>query len=346
MPHSASLENEGATMKAMVIDKPGPPECFREADIELAELAAGHVRVKVLATSVNPIDCKIRELGLPFGPAYPAVLHGDVSGVVTEVAADVTRFKVGDRIFGCAGGVKATSGALAEFMDCDANLIALAPKSCSAAQAAALPLAAITAWEALVDKANIGAGMSLLVHGGTGGVGHIAVQIGVSFAAKVAASVSSAAKAEIVAGLGATPVLYRSQDVDDYVNDIAEGCGFDVVFDTVGGENIAKSWQAAKIGGHVISCQSNSTQDLGLLRQKALTHSAVLMLLPLLAGKKRDHHGNILQRVAALVDAGKLAPILDKTTFSLDQIGDAHRRLQSGQAIGKVVVNVAKNEGN
>jgi len=332
-------------MKAMVIDTSGPPENFRAADIALEDLAAGHVRVKVLATSVNPIDCKIRELGLPFGPAYPAVLHGDVAGVVTEVGADVTQFKTGDKVFGCAGGVKGASGALAEFMDCDAELIALAPVSCSAAEAAALPLVAITAWEALVDKAGIGEGMSLLVHGGAGGVGHVAVQIGVALGAKVAATVSSDAKADIVTGLGATPVFYRDQDVEAYVNDLTGGAGFDVVFDTVGGENIPKSWQAAKAGGHVVSCQSNSEQNLGPLHLKALTHSAVLMLLPLLTGKGRAHHGTILQKVAEMVDAGQLKPVIDETVFSLDTISDAHRRLQSGRAIGKVVVNIATDEG-
>jgi len=177
-------------MKAMVIDQAGSPEVFELRDIPLGALAPGHVRVKVLATSVNPIDCKIRALGLPFGPAHPCVLHGDVAGLVTELGEGVTGFEPGQRVFGCAGGVKNSGGALAEFMDCDADLLALAPTSCSALEAAALPLVAITAWEALVDKAGVGPGMSVLVHGGAGGVGHVGVQLALARGAQVAATVS------------------------------------------------------------------------------------------------------------------------------------------------------------
>jgi len=145
--------------------------------------------------------------------------------------------------------------------------------------------------------------------------------------------------------MGATPILYQSRAVEDYVKDLTGGEGFDTVFDTVGGANIPISWQAAKAGGHVVSCQSNSEQNLAPLHLKALTHSAVLMLLPLLTGKGRAHHGAILREVAHLVDAGQLTPLIDDTDFALEDVAEAHRRVESGAAIGKVVLQVAEEGG-
>ena len=327
-------------MKAMVIASHGDASVFKAADIEPSDLKPGYVRMKVHATSVNPLDCKIRGLGLPVGPELPGVLHGDVAGVVEEVGDGVTGFATGDRVFGCAGGVKGEDGALAEFMNCDASLLAAMPEALEFTEAATLPLVCLTAWEGLIDKANIQPNQTVLIHGGAGGVGHVAVQIAKAKGADVFATISDEAKAAIAEKLGATPINYRKSSVADYVAEHTGGAGFDVVYDTVGGDNIPRSWEAARAGGIVVSCQSNSTQDMTPIHLKGLTHAGVLMLLPLLTGNGREHHGHIMSEIAALSDQGQIAPLMDEAVFELDQVADAHRRWESGEAIGKIAIQV------
>ena len=327
-------------MKAMVIRAHGDANVFEMADLDVGVLKPGYVRVRVHATSVNPVDCKVRKLGPPITPDFPAVLHGDVAGIVEEVGAGVSGFVPGDKVFGCAGGVKGEAGALAETMDCDADLLAIMPNSLGFREAAALPLVCITAWEGLVDKARIEPGQKVLIHAGTGGVGHVAIQIARAKGAEVFATVSGDAKAAIAKKLGATPINYRETSVAEYVQQHTNGNGFDVVYDTLGGDNIPRSWEASKSNGIVISCQSNSTHDMTPIHAKGLTFAGVLMLIPLLNGQGRAHFGWIMNEIASLVDAGKIAPVLDETNFSLDQVADAHQRWESGKAIGKIVINV------
>jgi NADPH2:quinone reductase len=327
-------------MKAMIIKTHGDASLFEETDIEPSPLKPGYVQVRVMATSVNPVDCKIRALGLPLGPELPAVLHGDVAGIVESVGEGVAAFSPGNRVFGCAGGVKGEGGALGELMNCDADLLAAMPQSLDFVQAAALPLVSITSWEGLIDKARIQPGQTVLVHAGTGGVGHVALQVAKAKGAEVFATVSNDTKAAIAQKLGATPVNYRTSPVEAYVAEHTKGVGFDVVYDTVGGDNIPTSWAAARPGGTVISCQSNSTHDMTPIHLKSLTHAGVLMLLPLLTGNGRAHHGEILREVASLVDKGQLSPLIDERIFTLDQAADAHRHWESGAATGKIVIRV------
>ncbi len=327
-------------MKAVIIRQAGEPDVFEMADLPMPEIGAGQVLVRVAATSVNPVDWKIRKLGLPFGPDYPAVLHGDVAGVVEAVGADVSGFAVGDEVYGCAGGVRGSGGALAEFMACDAAFLARKPGNLSMAEAAALPLVCLTAWEGLVDGADVGWGQTVLVHAGTGGVGHVAVQIAIAKGAKVYATVSGPEKANMVKEFGAIPINYKEMSVEDYVTAFTGGGGFDVIYDTVGGDNIPKSWEAAKPRGTVISSQTNSTQDLTPVHLKGLHHIGVLMLLPLLNGQGRARHGQIMAECTALAEAGQLRPVLDGEPYALEEVGAAHARLESGQAVGKVVVQI------
>ncbi len=332
-------------MKAMIIRQAGAPEVFEPAELPIPEIGPKQVLVKVAATSVNPVDWKIRKLGLPFGPDYPGVLHGDVAGVVEAVGAEITTFSLGDEVYGCAGGLKGPDGdrggALAEFMACDGEFLAPKPGNLTMAEAAALPLVCLTAWEGLVDGANVGWGQTVLVHAGAGGVGHMAIQIAIARGAKVFATVSGPEKAKIVTDYGAVPIIYRDMEVDEYVAAHTGGAGFDIVYDTVGGENIPKSWQAAKPRGTVISCQSNSTQDLTPVHLKGLHHIGVLMLLPLMLGTGGARHGHIMGEITALVEAGQLRPLMDGDPFPLSDVAAAHARLESGQALGKVVVQVS-----
>ena len=328
-------------MKAMIIRESGEPSVFESADIPVPQIGPGQVLVRVGATSVNPVDWKIRKLGPAYGPDMPAVLHGDVAGMVEAVGSDVNAFAVGEEVYGCAGGVKGMGGALAEFMACDADFLAPKPTNLSMAEAAALPLVCLTAWEGLVDGANVGHGQTVLVHGGAGGVGHVATQIAIAQGAKVYATVSGPEKAAVVREFGATPINYLEHSVEDYVVAHTGGAGFDIVYDTVGGENIPKSWAAAKLKGTVISCQTNSTQDLTPLHLKGLQHIGVLMLIPLLHGAGAAAHGRIMREITALAEAGQIRPLMDGEPYALEDVAGAHARLESGQAMGKVVVQVS-----
>ena len=326
-------------MKAWVIHQFGNPNQFEAIDLAIPELIPNHVLIRVAATSVNPVDYKIRSGVVPtIAPEFPAVLHGDVAGVVTAVGAGVEQFQVGDEVYACAGGVKGLGGALAEYMLADANLVAHKPQTLSMAEAAALPLVSITAWEGLIDRAQIQPGQQVLIYGATGGVGHIGVQLAKWAGATVYAMVSSEEKAAIARQLGADYTInYRQEPIEAFVATHTDGQGFDVVFDTVGDNNLQNAFKAAKLNSTVVSLVSLSTQDLTLLHVKGLTLYLVFMLIPMLHGVGRAKHSVILTKLAHLVDEGKVRPLID-SQFKMAEIAAAHERAESGQAIGKVVV--------
>ncbi|HTM63251.1 MAG TPA: zinc-dependent alcohol dehydrogenase family protein [Gammaproteobacteria bacterium] len=328
-------------MKAQIITQFGDPSVFTMKDIPKPEIKPGHVLINVAASSVNQIDCKIRSgVVADIAPAFPAILHGDVAGIVDAVASDVTNFKVGDEVYGCAGGLLGTGGALAEYMLADSNLISKKPASLTMTQAAALPLASITAWEALFNRANLKAGQSVLIHGGAGGVGHIAVQLAKWRGAKVNATVLKNEDFPLVKLFGADEVINaKTEDVAAYVKRLTNEVGFDVVFDTVGGPNLDKSFQAAALNGIVVTTAARSSNDLSPMHNKGLTLHVVFMLLPLLKNIGRAEHGKILTELAAIVDSGKCTPYIDPNHFTLETVSDAHRLLESGKAQGKVVLN-------
>jgi len=324
-------------MKAWVIEDFGSPDIFREVDISKPVVQPDRVLIRVVATSVNPIDCKIRSgVAKGISPDFPAVLHGDVAGVIEAV----------DEVYGCTGGVKGMGGALAEFMLADVKLIARKPNSLTMAEAAALPLVSITAWEGLIDRAKIQAGQKVLVYGATGGVGHIGVQLAKWSGAKVFALVSSDEKAAIARQLGADVTInYRNRTVEEFVAEHTDGQGFDVVFDTVGNDNLQNAFKSAKLNGTVVSIVSLSHQDLSLMHIKGLTLHLVYMLIPMLSDVGREHHHEILSRLAQLVDEGKVKPLLDELTFSIPQVASAHAYAESGKAIGKVILTQSFLEG-
>jgi len=325
-------------MRAVVITRFGAPDVFSSAEIPVPDPGPGQVLIRVAASSVNPLDYKLRAGLLPeLAPAFPAVLHGDVAGRVAALGPGVKGFAVGDQVYACAGGITGQGGALAEFMVADADLVAHAPRSLSLAQAAVLPLVAITAWEAVVDRANVLPGQRVLVHGGAGGVGHVAIQLAKLRGAFVYTTVSSDAKAAVARELGADGTInYRCTPVADYAAKWSDGDGFDVVIDTVGGEALAASFAAVKTSGTVVTIAARSQQDLTLLHNKGVTLHVVLMLLPMLTGKNRAHHGEILRSVAGLADAGRLRPLIHSETFMFTEAGRAHSVLESGSALGKV----------
>lgn len=332
-------------MKALVIEQFGNSSVFKEADLATPDTLANHVLIQVAATSVNPVDYKIRQ-GVVAGiaPSFPAVLHGDVAGTITAVGAGVTQFRSGDEVYACAGGVKGLGGALAEYMLADVRLVAHKPKSLTMAETAALPLVSITAWEGLIDRAKIQPGQKVLVYGATGGVGHIGVQLAKWAGAEVYALTSSDEKAAIAHRLGADITInYRQQPVEEFVAEHTDSQGFDVVFDTVGNDNLQNAFKAAKLNGTVVSIVSLSQQDLTALHTKGLTLHLVFMLIPMLFNVNRTYHGEILSKLAQIVDEGKIRPLLDSRTYSMTEIAAAHQHAESGQAIGKIVLTQSFN---
>ena len=221
----------------------------------------------------------------------------------------------------------------------DAKLIAKKPGSLSMREAAALPLVAITAFEGL-QRAGVGAGQKVLVHGGVGGVGHVAVQLARNLGADVYATVSDDEQFPIIEGYGATPINYRTESVTDYVEKHTSGAGFDVIYDSVGGTNMSNSFDAAALNGQVITTVSLLEIDLTTAHFKGLSLHVVFMLIPMLHNVKREEHGAILAELGEIVDAGSLKPLLDETEFRMTEVGPAYDRLISGDAVGKVVVEV------
>ncbi len=332
-------------MKALVIKQFGSPDNFHEIDLPIPEILPNNVLIRVAATSVNPVDFKIRQgVAQGIAPNFPAILHGDVAGTIEAVGEGVDRFQIGDEVYGCAGGVKNLGGALAEYMLADANLVALKPKSIAMTEAAALPLVSITAWEGLIDRAQVQPGQKVLVYGATGGVGSIGVQLAKWAGAKVYALVSSDEKSAIAHRLGADVTInYYQQLVEDFVAKYTDSQGFDVVFDTVGNDNLQNAFKAAKPNGTVVSIVSLSSQDLTLLHAKGLTLHLVYMLIPMLSGVGRAYHSEILSKLAQLVDEGKMRPLLDSKIFNIAEVAAAHEHAESGRAIGKVVLTQLTN---
>ena len=328
-------------MKAMLVNTYGPDSVFEAADVPKPEVAPGHVLVRIAASSVNTVDTMIRKLGpeLPLSPPAPGLLGMDFAGTAEAVGDGVEDIAVGDEVYGCAGGLADLPGALAELMCADHRLIAPKPRNLSMREAAALPLVGITAHEGLT-RAGIGAGQKVLVHGGSGGVGHVALQLARHWGADVYSTGGGEPQLALISDLGATPIAYRTESVEQYVQEHTDGAGFDLVFDSVGGANMALSFAAAALNGQVASTVSLCELDLTLAHFKGLSLHVVFMLIPMLHDHGRGTHGEILRDLARIVEAGGLRPVLDETRFSLEQIGEAHARLESGRAMGKVVVEV------
>lgn len=336
-------------MRAWIINHHGGTGVFEKAQRPTPKPGPGEVRIAVAATSVNPVDYKIRSgAAEAICPPKPAVLHGDVSGVVDAVGQDVEGLAIGDPVYGCVGGYGAAQGALADYVVADARLIASAPRAIPLQDCAALPLVTITAWEGLAklgldpaqpqpDKQH-DAPSQWLVHGGTGGVGHIVLQLATAAGVRVSTTVSSDAKAALAKNFGAAHTVdYTRESVEAYVQRITAGRGFDAVFDTVGGPNIASSAQAVKLNGQIACIQGRGEIQGDQLHARGVSLHLVFMLIPLLHDIERQRHGSILRDAAKLVDTGRLKPHIDDKRFTFDQIGDAHAYAESGEHVGKVL---------
>jgi NADPH:quinone reductase len=324
-------------MKVWVVERADGP--FVEQERAVAEVGAGQALVRIAASGVNPLDTKIRAGAAAHAKQpLPAVLGLDMAGTVEKVGAGVTQFRAGDEVYGMVGGVGGLQGTLATHIVADAQLLAPKPKSLTMREAAALPLATITAWEGLVDRANVSAGQTALIHAGAGGVGYACVQIALARGAKVFTTVSSDKRA-IVEALGAV-AIDRNAAVEDYVAQHTGGEGFDVVYDTVGGAVLDASFTAVKrYTGRVLSCLGWGAHALAPLSFRGATYSGVFTLYPMLSGAGRAHHGEILREASALADAGRLKPLLAERRYTTSDIADAFDAVAKGSR-GKVVVEI------
>jgi NADPH:quinone reductase len=338
---SVEIKNRGVgIMKAHVVTKFEHKAIFETIEVQKPSVLPGHVLIKVAATSINPIDCKIRSGVVQIGPSLPAILHGDVSGIVVEIGEGVTDFSVGDEVYGYAGGVKGKQGVLADYMLAEGKLISHKPKTLSFVEAASLPVVAITAWKALIERANIQQGQKILIHGATGGVGHIAIQLAKYKGAIVYATASSEEKVKMGYTLGADYVFsYKEKGVNEYVQEYTDGIGFDVVLDTVGTQILDDSFRAAKVNGTVVSIATRSTHDLSMMHAKGLTLHVVFSIIPLLHGEGKEEQQRILQSFAEVIDNHGIKPLLDPQSFTFAQVNEAYDYMENEKKCGKVVLH-------
>lgn len=327
------------TMQAAVLDAYGTS--FRVAAVARPTPAPGQVLVRIAASGVNPLGTKIHAgaAGHARHP-LPAILGIDMAGTIEALGAGVTRFRTGDEVFGMTGGVGGHQGSLAEYAAVDADLLARKPAHLSMREASAMPLVFITAWEGLVDRMAARTGQEVLVLGGAGGVGRMAIQIARAHGANISATGSLSDRAAIEQ-LGAC-FIDRSEPVAAFVARTPGGRGFDLAFDTVGGTVLDDAFAAVRRFGHVASALGWGTHALAPLSFRAGTYSGVFTLLPLLTGEGRAHHGEILAEATRLAEAGQLTPFLDPRRFTLETVGNAYRAITEGTAKGKLAVDVGR----
>jgi NADPH2:quinone reductase len=332
-------------MKAMLMTAAGSPDVLQLHDIPAPKLPSPHhLRVKLHAAGINPLDTKLRTKPAYHPDKLPAILGCDGAGIVSEIGADVTRFKVGDAVYFCNGGLGDEAGCYAEYTALHQDHCAAAPSTIPLADAAALPLAFLTVWEALVDRAQLQAGQTVLIHAATGGVGHIALQLAHHLGARIAVTVSTPTKARLAQALGAEKLIaYREQDFVAETLAWTDGKGVDVVFDTVGGETFTRSFAATRIGGKVVSLLSCplTLADTQLARLRNLSLCYELMITPQVLNlhDERVRQRQLLDQCTALVEQGNLG-VLISHRFPLAQAAEAHRLLEQGGITGKLILTM------
>ncbi|MEB6038999.1 NADP-dependent oxidoreductase [Enterococcus gallinarum] len=308
--------------RAVVINEYGGKEKLAEAKVSLPELGADQVLVKVAATSINPIDWKLREgyLKQMFPWSFPIILGWDVAGEIVEVGQKVKDYHVGDRIF--ARPETTRFGTYADYTIVDSNLLAPVPESIAFTEAAAVPLAGLTALQALFDHGSLKAGEKVLIHAGAGGVGTYAIQLAKNAGAYVITT-ASPRNHELVKKLGADEVIdYHTTDFEEVLTDI------DLVFDTMGGEIQKKSFSVLKEHGRLISVLS--IEDKTLAATKQIEAKAIWLRT----------NGEQLSELAKLMADGKLVSVIGET-FPLTRQGvyDAHALSETHHAVGKIVLD-------
>ncbi len=329
-------------IRAVVSTGQGGPEVLHMQDVDLPWPAGPNdVLVELRAAALNPADVWFRQLGAYVQGPHPLVLGHDGMGVVSAVGKAVTMVKPGDRVCFCNGGIGGTMGNYAEAAVVPEWQLAKVPDAIDDHTAAALPLVAITCWESLYDRAGVASGESVLIHGGAGGTGHVAVQLAALRGARVAATVSGEAKARIVRDLGAERAInYRETD---FVADaLSWSGGLHVAFDNAGADVLQKTYRAMRPYGRVVSLMGVAPDDADMTAYNLnLTIHQVMMLTPMWKGLdyRLKEQAVIIRKALDLVAQGKLRIRLAER-FPLADAAKAHALLESGQAVGKVTLAI------
>lgn len=330
-------------MHAMLMTAVGAPEVLQPREIPEPRItAADQVKVKLRGAGINPIDTKLRGRGVLFPEALPCVLGCDGAGEVVECGAAVTGLAVGAAVWFCHGGLGREPGTYAQYTVLPAAVARPSPTTLDARHAAAGPLVLITAWEALFDRARLQAGQTVLIHGGAGGVGHVAIQLAKQAGARVCTTASGADKAAFVRGLGAEHVIdHRQTDFVAAVNAWTDNHGVDVVLDCVGGETFRRSLDVTAHYGAIVTLLDPGTDvNWKEARNRNLRIGFELMLTPMLRDlpQARAHQGDILDRCAGMIDAGQLR-LHVSDVLPLAQAAAAHARIEQGRVQGKLVLD-------
>jgi 2-desacetyl-2-hydroxyethyl bacteriochlorophyllide A dehydrogenase len=339
-----TTDKSRTTMKAFLIDRYGK-NTGRIGEVPVPNVGAHDVLIEVHASSVNLLDSKIRKgefkLILPY--SFPLVLGNDLAGVVVEVGSQVKRFKRGDNVY--ARPPETRIGTFAQLIAVNENAIALKPANIDMAQAASIPLVALTAWQVLVEAAQLKKGQKVLIHAGSGGVGTLAIQLAKHLGAFVATTTSTA-NVEWVKALGADLVIdYTQQNFESALHD------YDVVLNSLGADVLEKSLKVLKPGGQLISISGPPTALFAQEQGLSWPLKQVMRLLSLgirhKARKKNVGYKFVfmrancaqLQQITALIEAGIIKPVIDRS-FNFESTAEALKYVEQGRAKGKVVVTI------
>lgn len=332
-------------MKAFIIDRYGKKDGLRAAEMPDPELREDDVLVQIHAAGVNLLDSKIRDgefkLILPY--RLPIILGNDVAGVVVKAGSKVRRFKAGDEVY--ARPDKGRIGTFAEFISMNENDVAIKPKNLTMEEAASIPLVGLTAWQALVEIANLKQGQKVFIQAGSGGVGTFAIQLAKHLGATVATT-TSATNFDLVKSLGADVVIdYKKDDFETILKD------YDVVLNSQDGKTLEKSFRVLKPGGKLVSI--SGPPDPGFAKELGAPWFIKLMMQVLSFGvrKKAKRHnlnysflfmranGSQLHAITSLIDSGIIRPIVDRV-FPFEETNEAMAYVEKGRARGKVVIKV------
>ena len=311
-----------ATMKAIVVHGYGGPDVLKFEDTPRPEPNANEVLIRVMAASINPVDVAIRKGYLKqfTGDKFPLILGMDASGVIENIGANINKFKVGDPViaFFTLGG----EGGYAQYVLATEDEIARKPEAITFEQAAAVPAAGSTAWKALIETGDLEAGQTVLIHGGSGGVGHFAIQIAKARGAKVIAT-ASAANQEFLKQMGADVVVdYMKQKFEDVAKDI------DLVLDSVGEDTLKRSYGVVKKGGMIVSIVDDC--DPKELAAHGIRGTTI----------RTEPNAKTLEELARLIDAKKITPVLSQV-FPFSEVAKAHEQIATRHTRGKIVLKVA-----
>jgi NADPH2:quinone reductase len=327
-------------MRALIVPEFGGPEVLKLSDQPVPTPGPNDLLIEVRAGALNPIDYKVRRGALAKGRPMPIILGFDVSGVVRGLGSAVSGFKVGDEVFASPSLVR--NGANAEFVCVDARRSALKPRKLSFVEAAALPLVTITAWEALLTRARLQRGETVLIHAGGGGVGHVAIQLAKHHGARVLTTASSETSLALCKQCGADVIInYRQETFVERAKAETGGRGVPVIFDTVGSETFDQSLDCLAPDGRLITCVGSSSDKIP---QKLFRLNATLIFefmgAPGVYDIRHESHGEILCAAAKLADEGLLKPHVSRV-LKLEEVAEGHRLLEAGHVTGKLAVDAS-----